>query len=147
MAVGSRLSERKPLYKLAAEEKSIDLGIEYTRFLHGLPDEWTNDFLWQHKERNNGAVMPKGIINTRERHGDDPTTWPDDWYDPGYALNDHLQWSVKSWNTYISATAEARKKPGDLYGSKEDFERRSSITLWAASPKSFVNRCDEDDYY
>ncbi|KAK2019408.1 hypothetical protein LZ32DRAFT_633969 [Colletotrichum eremochloae] len=55
---------------------------------------------------------------------DDPAGWEDEWFEPGYLFSDHLHHSVMAWNTYISATEEARKKPGPLYSSEKDFERR-----------------------
>ncbi|KAK2050101.1 hypothetical protein LZ31DRAFT_590369 [Colletotrichum somersetense] len=75
-------------------------------------------------ESSGCAEMPDVLVNTPYEHGSDPAGWEDEWYEPGCVFDDHLHLSVMAWNTYISATDEARKKLGPLYSSEKDFERR-----------------------
>ncbi|TDZ13740.1 hypothetical protein C8035_v009118 [Colletotrichum spinosum] len=110
-----------------AAERDVDLAIpENLDFLHGIPApwEWRKCFLQFELEGSGYAKMPDALVNTPYVHGDDPAGWEDEWYEPGHLFDSHLRLSVMAWNTYISATDEARKKPGLLYSSEKDFERR-----------------------
>ncbi|KAK1972907.1 hypothetical protein LY78DRAFT_650321 [Colletotrichum sublineola] len=110
-----------------AAERDVDLEIpENLEFLRGIPApwEWRKRYLEFELESSGSGTIPRTLVNTPFVHGDDPAGWEDEWYEPGHLFNDHLQFNVMAWNTYISATDEARKKPGSRYSSEKDFERR-----------------------
>ncbi|KAK2033588.1 hypothetical protein LX32DRAFT_635273 [Colletotrichum zoysiae] len=110
-----------------AAERDVDLEIsENLDFLNGIPAYWEyrKRYLEFELESSGRAEIPDALVNTPYEHGSDPAGWEDEWYEPGYLFDDHLHLSVMAWNTYISATDEARRKPGPLYSSEKDFERR-----------------------
>ncbi|KAF6797627.1 hypothetical protein CSOJ01_12872 [Colletotrichum sojae] len=120
---------RKSVERRAAEQDVVDLVIPLNPgFLHGIPAYWEfrKPYVEFELEGTGLAKIPDGLVNTPYQHGDDPYGWEDEWFEPGHLLDSHLRLSVMAWNTYICATDEARKKPGPLYSSEEDVERRRS---------------------
>ncbi|KAF9878318.1 hypothetical protein CkaCkLH20_04356 [Colletotrichum karsti] len=131
-----------------AAEWDVDLEIpENLDFLHGIPAcwEWRKAYLQFELESSGCVEMPDALVNTPYEHGDDSAWWEDEWFEPGHLFDDHLQLSVMAWNTYISATDEARKKPGPLYSSEKDFERRRLRSgPYPSSRKNLVSHYGSD---
>ncbi|KAF6827577.1 hypothetical protein CMUS01_08945 [Colletotrichum musicola] len=133
-----------------AAEQDIDLEIpENHEFLHGIPAywEWRKPYLQFELESSGYAAIPDALVNTPHLQGGDPAGWEDEWYEPGHFFDSHLELRVMAWNTYICATDEARKKPGPLYSSDEDFEcRRVRPAPYSSSPKNLLSHYESDGY-
>lgn len=128
-----------PYYRKTIEQRAVDeyinLGIHKPKFHHGVPVQWSKEWLTPDLEPTGLPKLEAGIEIAHEDRPFDPCSWKEEWYYEGDLLDEHMQCQIARWNTFISATDEARRKPGNLYDTLEDRQRRSTPALKPLRPK------------